>query len=359
MGRNTHTVEVDGLTLSLEPISDPSTGISPLGGVARFPQARDCEQIVCALEANPKALEDALSDSQGLLLLPGLNGISDDPELLVRLSRLCGPEVEDYKQTLTREHLIHPDAPEVLVLGNRPPSNRKPPPRPDPALTEDGELPVQFPHRRGWHTDQSFRRPPPDISLFYCVVPSLKGQGHTLFANGTTAYAALTPELKEQVENRSGLHALLGTGRSEEAILRGDEVKALLPHQQSQSQPLVRKHPVTGIPALYLCEDEQMDWLDGPIVGMQTGPHGDGAKLLYALISHYTHKDYVYAHDWEAGDLVIYDNRCLIHSATWYDETAHDRLMWRTTVRGNPGPEYAGEERSWIPASGLKPMSGL
>lgn len=354
MGSARRKIQLEGVTLSLNPIQD-----SPLGGVLKSTQTDDTEAIVRALEASPEVLTDALNDSQGLLLLPQMEGISDQPELLVRLSRLCGPEVEDYKQTLTREHLIHTEVPEVLVLGNRPPSNRKPPPRPDPPATDEGELPVQFPHRRGWHTDQSFRRPPPDMSLFYCVIPSLKGQGQTLFANGTAAYAALSPELKQQAQKFNGLHALLGTGRSEEAILRGDEVKTLLAHQQSQQQPLVRKHPETGVLALYLCEDEQMDWLDGPIVGMQTGPHGDGAELLYALISHYTHKDFVYAHDWDAGDLVIYDNRCLIHSATWYDEAAHDRLMWRTTVRGNPGPEYAGEARSWIPASGLKPMSGL
>ncbi len=354
MGSRERSVDLGDLVLSLAPVAN-----SPLGGVLKCSQAVDCAALVEALEASPEALTDALNDSQGLLLLPDMDGISSDPELLVRLSRLCGPEVEDYKQTLTHEHLIHPDVPEVLVLGNQPPSNRKPPPRPEPAVTEEGELPVQFPHRRGWHTDQSFRRPPPDMSLFYCVEPSLKGQGQTLFANGTAAYAALPSDLQEQASRLEGLHALLGTGRSEEAVLRGDEVKPLLAHQRSQRQPLVRRHPVTGIPALYLCEDEQMDWVDGPIIGMQTGPGGDGAALLYKLISHYTHRDFVYAHDWDAGDLVIYDNRCLIHSATWYDEQAHDRLMWRTTVRGNPGPEYAGEARSWIPAEGLKPMSGL
>jgi taurine dioxygenase len=48
---------------------------------------------------------------------------------------------------------------------------------------------------------------------------------------------------------------------------------------------------------------------------------------------------------------VIYDNRCTIHSATWFDGDAVDRVMWRTTVRGNPGPEYAAEAPSWLPAA--------
>ena len=102
-----------------------------------------------------------------------------------------------------------------------------------------------------------------------------------------------------------------------------------------------------------------MDWLDGPIADMEAGPKGAGAQLLYKLMSHYTQPCFTYAHDWDADDLVIYDNRCLIHSATWYDVTAHDRLMWRTTIVGNPGEEYAGEAKSWIPAGGAKPMQGI
>ena len=67
-------------------------------------------------------------------------------------------------------------------------------------------------------------------------------------------------------------------------------------------------------------------------------------------MSHFTQPDFTYVHEWNKGDLVIYDNRCLIHSATWYDAERIRRRMWRTTVRGNPGPEYAGEARSWISA---------
>jgi taurine dioxygenase len=111
----------------------------------------------------------------------------------------------------------------------------------------------------------------------------------------------------------------------------------------------VRAHPVTGQRALYLCEYGQMDWFDGPFVGMQPGPHGDGAALLDELMSHYTQPRFVYVHEWSAGDLLVWDNRCLVHAATWYDTEKEQRLMWRTTVRGNPGAIYAGERRSWIP----------
>ena len=46
---------------------------------------------------------------------------------------------------------------------------------------------------------------------------------------------------------------------------------------------------------------------------------------------------------------MIWDNRCLVHAATWFDAATQERLMWRTTVHGNPGAFYAGERKSWIP----------
>ena len=64
---------------------------------------------------------------------------------------------------------------------------------------------------------------------------------------------------------------------------------------------------------------------------------------------------FTYTHEWTKGDLVIYDNRNLLHSGTWYDADAHIRIMWRTTVRGNPDPTYAGETCSWVPAEDFRP----
>jgi taurine dioxygenase len=87
---------------------------------------------------------------------------------------------------------------------------------------------------------------------------------------------------------------------------------------------------------------------------MQPGPNGDGAQLLYEIMTHFTQPRFTYAHEWEQGDLVVWDNRSLVHAATWYDAAKEKRLMWRTTVRGNPGAEYAGEAKSWIPKSALQ-----
>lgn len=306
--------------------------------------------VVAAADEDPESLPRALTAANGLLLLQGLQGIADDPTLLVRLSRHFGPEVENYRQTLTLQNRVHEDVPEILVVSNLPPYTRQPPRRPEPPLTADGKLPTRFPHRRGWHTDQSYRRPPPDISLFFGAKTSVKGEGQTLFANGIAAYEGLPESLRQRVDGLVGLHVKLGTGRSEPAVRAGDPVQPLLPHEQPQRQPVVRIHPVSGKPSLYLCEASQMDWLDGPFVGMEPGPDGEGAALLYEIMTHLTKPDFTYTHEWEEGDLLIWDNRCHVHSATWYDADKQRRLMWRTTVHGNPGAEYAGERKSWIPA---------
>lgn len=327
----------------------PLPGAS-FGGLVGSHHGDACEAVAAA-EAAPEALPAALYACHGLLVWPGLEDIAAAPELLVRLSRLFGDDVEDYRQTLTPANMIHVRVPEILVVSNLPPCDRAPPPRPAPPLTADGGLPVQFPHRRGWHTDQSFRRPPPDVSLFFAEVPAPPGQGQTLYADGIAAYATLPADLKARIEEIQALHVLPGTGRSEQAVRAGETPRPLAPHERSQPQPLVRIHPVTGERALYLCEAGQLDWVEGPVVGLEPGPDGAGAELVYMLMHHYTQARFVHVQNWARGDLVIYDNRSLIHAATWFDADNHGRVMWRTTTRGNPGPLYAGEAPSWLPAA--------
>ena len=93
-----------------------------------------------------------------------------------------------------------------------------------------------------------------------------------------------------------------------------------------------------------------MDWVDGPFVGMDPGPDREGANLLYQLMAHITQRQFVYVHNWDTGDMLVFDNRNTVHAATWFDAENHQRILWRTTVSGNPGPQYhAGQTPSWIP----------
>ncbi|MEQ8815050.1 MAG: TauD/TfdA family dioxygenase [Thalassobaculum sp.] len=106
----------------------------------------------------------------------------------------------------------------------------------------------------GTNTDQSYRRPPPAISLFYAEPPLPKGQGQTLYADGIGAYAALPDAMKARIAGLDAIHVSPGRGRSEQAALAGGPAPALDPRDTPQRQPIVRIHPVTGEPALYLRE---------------------------------------------------------------------------------------------------------
>lgn len=337
--------------------------ILPLRGAA-FGCAIDAASIPSAaaverFESDPRTILSLLYAANGLLVIKGLGDIAEEPELLLRMSRLFGPEVENYRETLTTDNFFHDSVDEILVLSNLPPCSFEPPARPEPAVDEHGNLPVRFPHRRGWHTDQSYRRPPPDVSLLLGVRCPAKGQGQTLYADGMTAYGNLSPTMKDRIADLVGVHALRGTGRTEPEVLAGAPLKSLMPHQMPQSHRLVRTHPITGGQTLYLCDGGQMDFVTGPIVGLAPGPGNEGAALLYTLLEHITEPRHVYVHEWDEGDLVIHDNRNMIHTPTWYDSARYPRVMWRTTVMGNPGREYGGAAKSWIPADGGKPMAGL
>jgi taurine dioxygenase len=161
----------------LSSVFDPAR---PLPGV-RFGgglrPATDARAFVQAAEAAPDALPRTLADCGGLLLIQGMGAMADDPDLLLRLSRVFGPEVENYRHTLTPLNMVHPTVPEIFIVSNTPPVGRAPPALPKPPLTAEGKFPTQFPHRQGWHTDQSYRRPPPDISLFLAVLPVRRDQG--------------------------------------------------------------------------------------------------------------------------------------------------------------------------------------
>jgi len=331
---------------------------SPLGILLEFDD-NDIDAVVERCTADAGRLQARFHAAGGLMVIRGLEGIRERPAALPALSRLFGPEVEDYRQTLTSERFFHDSIPEILVLSNAPPCNHPPPPRGGYDGAQTANIRVQFPHQVNWHTDQSYRRPPPDITLLLALEVPPPDQGRTLYADCTAAFAALDEDKQRLLQTLEGIHAPSWIGRSRAAVENGEPLLELLPHQRPQRHPLVRRHPVTGKLSLYICEEKQMDYVDGPVVGMEPGPHGEGAALVRELLAHATQRKFVYAHQWRPGDLLIGDNRNLLHCATWYDADRYTRLMWRTTVMGNPGDEYAGEEKSWIPRDGSAVMAGM
>jgi taurine dioxygenase len=221
------------------------------GGVLEF-QSDNLGEILRTFERHADAILSLFYAARGLMVVKGLQALVDQPQALVELSRLFGAEVEDYHQTLTSARFFHDSVNEILILSNAEPCNHPPPPPPAPKrLLQDQQqsserLPVQFPAQINWHTDQSYRRPPPDITLLLAVELPPHDQGQTLFADCTAALAALDPARQQALEMLQGIHAPSWVGRSRQAVENGEQPLELLAHQLPQRQPLVRRHPVTN-----------------------------------------------------------------------------------------------------------------
>ena len=120
------------------------------------------------------------------------------------LALLFGNHLDDHTALKGNEwapEQVHPIDRHILVVANCGPNSVTrsglPPkigsaPMPLPPRRADGGLPISWPHRTRWHTDQSYRRPPPDFSLFFAAKPTpLHAGGQTLFSDATAAYDAL------------------------------------------------------------------------------------------------------------------------------------------------------------------------
>jgi len=179
-----------------------------------------------------------------------------------------------------------------------------------------------------WHADSSYRAVPSDASFFYGEIVPPEG-AETMFADATAAYRTLDPAMKQRIEGLVAVHSL------ETLRLWGQrhnpDRKQNIPSQVAafppERQPLVRVHPVTGSKSLYVCPA-----VISHIEGMD---QAESEALLETLITHATQPRYVYSHRWRKGDLVMWDNRAVLHTASLFDHTRYQRLMYRTTVAGN------------------------
>lgn len=176
-----------------------------------------------------------------------------------------------------------------------------------------------------WHTDLSFRPQMSSVSLLYSVVAPRVG-GQARFADTTAAYDDLPDELAAQVDGREAVHSLVHLFEQQAA---GNPAKVPLTEVQRARvpdvvHPLVRVHPQTGRRSLLLG-----DMIIRSIVGLD---QAESAVLLDRLHAHATGERYVYSHRWAVGDLVIWDNRATMHTASPCDHTRHQRLLYRTTV---------------------------
>lgn len=231
------------------------------------------------------------------------------PESLIAFSRRFG-ELDTY---IDARYQLE-GYPEITVVGN---------------VVKDGRYVSLFVHiEPEWHSDGSFMKRPNLGSLLYCVEAPPEG-ADTLFSSMYAAYDALPDETKRPIQGLRAVHSYETLDRYERTL---DPDRPPLTDEQRReappvTHPIVRTHPVTGRKALYVCRD---------VISHVEGMSEDrGRDLVRELADHVTQPRFVYRHKWRKGDLVVWDNRCTMHSATPFDAQKYRRVMWRTTLIGD------------------------
>ncbi|HKU85828.1 MAG TPA: TauD/TfdA family dioxygenase [Casimicrobiaceae bacterium] len=179
---------------------------------------------------------------------------------------------------------------------------------------------------RQWHSDAQYLRKPPSASLLWAkeVPPA---DGNTCFANMIAAYEGLDADVRARLRGlRINFSRVQAYARYHpERPPLGDDEKARLPDVQ---HPIERKHPETGMHALYVGGEQH----GGTVIGL---PGEEGDALMRGLREFATQPDFVYEHRWRAGDLIVWDNRSTMHCALPFDEDRYRRIMYRVQVAGD------------------------
>ena len=175
-----------------------------------------------------------------------------------------------------------------------------------------------------WHSDSSFKRVPAHASLLAAREVPPEG-GETEFASMRVGYERLPEATKQFLEGKVAIHSFVySRGLVSDGLMPPDHAAQVPPVPQA----LVRANPRNGRKAFFVgshaCE----------IVGM---PTDEARALLRRLLDLATEPDVVYTHRWRPGDMVMWDNRCVLHRGRPWDETIYRRVMHRTTVAGD-GP---------------------
>jgi len=177
-----------------------------------------------------------------------------------------------------------------------------------------------------WHTDNSYVKVPPAGSMLYSLEIPLNGGGDTSFNNQYLAYEELPEDLKRAIWGKSQVH---DSSRNSAGVLRPGVKLPTKPEEvEGPTHPLVRVHPVTGKPALYL--GRRRVWPSNYIIGL---PNDESEKLLDQLWAHATQPKYAWTHHWKVGDLILWDNRCCMHYRSEID-VKQRRVLHRTTIKG-------------------------
>jgi len=169
-----------------------------------------------------------------------------------------------------------------------------------------------------WHSDSSFERPAAKYSMLSCVLPTAKG-GQTEYCDLRAAYDALPEDMKAEIANLHSVHAAMHS-----RIWLGDQPsEAELAKMPPVEWPMVRTHSGSGRKVL---------WVGIHATHVVEKVFAEGRMLLLELMEHATQREFVFRHEWKAGDLVIWDNRATLHRGRPYDLTQRRELRRTTTL---------------------------
>lgn len=225
-------------------------------------------------------------------------------ELTAFVARFGEPEDHTLKENTI------PGFPKVYVLSNR---------------VVDGKLIGAHNDGIGWHTDYSYKAEPVMATMLYAVEVPPEGSD-TLLADCVAAWNALPPERQTELDGKVVHHSYqyFMTNRDYGRMELSDELKAQNP---DVFHPLIRSHPTDGRKALWPSTGTVIE-----IVGM---PKAEGLDLVQELVDFATQDCFVFRHKWRVGDILMWDNRCTLHTGTLFDDTKYIREMHRLWVRGD------------------------
>ena len=172
-----------------------------------------------------------------------------------------------------------------------------------------------------WHIDSSFRTLPSKASVLYALEMPADG-GDTMFADTTMAYDSLSEDRKRAVEKMVIVHDFEETRRRHNLPPRPPEVQAATPPAR---HPLVTERK-NGRRALFI---------GSHAAGIEGMTYEDARALIDELEEICVRPEYTYRHQWQDGDMVMFDNICMMHQAMHYDLENSRRLLHRTTVAGD------------------------
>ena len=176
----------------------------------------------------------------------------------------------------------------------------------------------------GYHTDHSNDARPPKATVLHAVTLPDHG-GDTQYVNMHRTYETLPAAIREKIEDLQAIHVYQNSHSTRKLMGLPDAAKERVPN--AVLHPIVRTHPETGRKSIYINPIR----IEG-ILGMA---HVEALPLLDTLLEHAIREEHQYRHRWRQGDLVFWDNRCLLHKANGDYDMDQQRYLYRVMLKGS------------------------